>query len=263
MGGGGWEHFEFRVGPGGHRALRDKRVRRALAYGIDRVALARAIPGDDRFLLDNTIHLGSEPNYRPNWNEYRYRPAESRRLLEQAGCRRGADGIYSCAGERLSLRFVTTAGVELRRQALELVGAQLRQAGVEVQPVYVPNVVLFDTLLPSGDFDVALFSYVKLAPDEVFIPYRCGAGYNPSGYCSRLLTADIDQLGRIVDPARRAAVANRIDRRLAAAVPALPLYQFPHTYVVRKGLNGVVPNGYSVLVGGGSVWNAENWWLDR
>jgi ABC-type transport system substrate-binding protein len=259
----GWEHFEFRVGPGGRPALKDKRVRRALAYGINRIALVRAILGDDRFLLDNTILLRSERSYRPNWNRYRYRPAESRRLLEQAGCSRGADGIYSCGGERLRLRFVTQAGAPQRQHVLELVASQLRRVGVEVQPVYVPNVVLFDTLLPSGDFDVALFQYQKPAPGDTFSPYRCGAGYNLSGYCSRLVTSDLDQLDRIVDPARRAAVANRVDRRLAAAVPALPLYQFPLTYVVRKGLNGVVPNGYSILTSGWSVWNAENWWLER
>jgi ABC-type transport system substrate-binding protein len=56
-------------------------------------------------------------------------------------------------------------------------------------------------------------------------------------------------------------VANRIDRRLASDVPALPLFQTPITYVVRKHLQGVVPNGFSILTSSWSVWNAENWWL--
>ena len=63
---------------------------------------------------------------------YRYRPAHAGRLFEQAGCRKGADGIYSCAGERLSLRFVTRAGNPGRARILELVQAQLRRSGVEV-----------------------------------------------------------------------------------------------------------------------------------
>jgi ABC-type transport system substrate-binding protein len=37
------EHFMFRVGPGGHPALGSRLVRQALAYGIDRVAIAREI----------------------------------------------------------------------------------------------------------------------------------------------------------------------------------------------------------------------------
>ena len=43
----------------------------------------------------------------------------------QAGCRPGPDGIYMHAGERLSLRAVTTAGVEARELQLRLVQAQL------------------------------------------------------------------------------------------------------------------------------------------
>ena len=40
-----WEHFAIRIGPGGHPALRNKLVRRALAYGIDRTALVRQVLG--------------------------------------------------------------------------------------------------------------------------------------------------------------------------------------------------------------------------
>ncbi len=133
--GQGWEHFEIRVDEGGHPALRNKLVRRALAYGIDRQAIVRTIFG--KFVpkmrpTDSAVYLPRSPYYRPNWSGYRYRPAEARRLLEQAGCRRGSDSIYVCAGERLSLRFSTGAGASRRRLALELAQRQLRQVGVEV-----------------------------------------------------------------------------------------------------------------------------------
>jgi peptide/nickel transport system substrate-binding protein len=260
--GNAWQHFEIRVDPGGHPALTKKLVRRALAYGIDRVALVRALYGASAPpVLDNTIYLTSERGYEPNWKGYRYRPAEARRLLRQAGCSRGSDGIYSCSGERLRLRFITTAGVDLRQRVLELVATQLRRAGVEVEPMYAPNEQLFDAILPAGDFDVALFASSKPEPEDADSPYRCGGSY--SGYCTRLVKADLDQLDRTLKPARRVVVANRIDRRLAADVPALPLFTAPLTYVLRKGLQGVVANGFGALTTGGTLWNAENWWLER
>ena len=127
------EHLAFRVGPGGHPALRSRLVRQAIAYGIDRVEIARRANADlgaRARPLDSTVFLASEPFYRPNWSVYRYDPARSRRLLEQAGSRRGADGIYSCAGEPLRLRFYTTAGSAGRELAVQLMRTQLRQAGV-------------------------------------------------------------------------------------------------------------------------------------
>src|SRR4029450_11762686 len=100
-----------------------------LAYGIDRVALVRALLGGDSFLLDSVMYLTGDRSYRPNWSAYRHQPALARRLLDQAGCRRGADGIYSCAGERMRLRFVTTSGGGRREQTLQLMQAQLRRVG--------------------------------------------------------------------------------------------------------------------------------------
>jgi peptide/nickel transport system substrate-binding protein len=258
----GWEHFMIRVGQGGHPALRGKQgkpVRRALAYGIDRVELIRALFAEVKPpppLLDSTIYLTNERSYRPNWNVYRYRPTRARRLLEQAGCRRGADRIYECAGERLSLVFVTTAGNPLRKRTLEIVQAQLKQVGVEVVPSYVPNADIL-VQLPSGNFDVALFLWIdKAAPEEVQGRYRCGGEQNYAGYCSRLYTSDINQLERIIDPKRKAVVANRADLRMAGDVPVLPLYQRPFTFGLRKHIQGFVPNGF-----GSIVWSAENWWL--
>ena len=106
-----FEHLDIQLGPNAHPALRNKLVRRALAYGIDRPALVRQIWGEvdpSARALDSAVHLAESRYYEPNWSAYRYRPAEARRLLTQAGCRRGADGIFSCGGERLSLRFVTS-----------------------------------------------------------------------------------------------------------------------------------------------------------
>jgi peptide/nickel transport system substrate-binding protein len=255
------EHYQFRVDPPGHPALQKRLVRRALAYGIDRAAIARELFGRSAPpVLDNTIYVPAQRSYAPNWSRYRYRPDQARRLLEQAGCSLGSDGIYSCAGERMRLRFATTAGVPGRIRNLEVAATQLRRAGVEVESFFVPNVPFFGTFLPAGEFDVALFGYIP-HPGQLLVPFRCGE-LSFGGYCNRLVNADADQLDRIVRPSRQVAVANRIDRRLAADVPGLPLFQTPLTYVVRKGLEGVVPNGFSELTTNGVFWNTENWWLD-
>jgi peptide/nickel transport system substrate-binding protein len=259
----GLEHFDIRIGAGGHPALDKRLVRQALAYGIDRVAIAHRIgklslEAEAALApLDSAVFLGNTPYYRPNWKAYRYRPARARQLLEQAGCRRGADGIYSCAGNRLSLRFVTIAGIESRERTLELVQAQLRRVGVEVRPVYALFDVFFGTILPNGDFDVALYSHIVGAsttgPGEIF---ECQRPVNLTGYCDRLVSRDLDQATRILADARRVALLNRVDARLAKAVPAIPLYQLKGLFALDTTVRGVVPNGV-----GRFTWNAENWWF--
>ncbi len=261
----GLEHFDVRIGEGGHPALKNPLVRQALAFGIDRVEIARSIGrsdfGSETALapLDSVIFLSNSPYYRPNWKSYRYSPARARQLLQQAGCRRGQDGIYSCGGNRLSLRFATIAGIESRARTLELVQATLRQAGVEVAPVYAPFGPFFEAIVIPGDFDLALYSWglgtSSIGPGSLF---QCQKPDNTSGYCDRLVTRDLDQATRILDGGRRVGLLNRVDARLAKAVPAIPLYQDARIYAQRGTVRGVIPNGV-----GRFTWNAEDWWLDR
>ena len=78
------------------------------------------------------------------------------------------------------------------------------------------------------------------------------------GYCDRLMTRDLVQVDRIVDDRRRVGLLNRIDVRLAKAVPSIPLFQHTGLFAFRATVRGVVANGV-----GSFAWNAENWWLDR
>ncbi len=256
-----FEHFDLRVGPGGHPALKSKLVRRALAFGIDRVALVRKVWGeiDPRSRpFDSAVLLTQNRFYEPNWAGYSYRPPEARRLLQQAGCRRAADGIYVCAGERMSLRFVTPAGNQTREQELALVQTQLRTVGIEVVPTFAPNPVVFGQILPSGDFDVALFSWVY--PEsvvEIKSMFGCGGAENYTGYCQRLVTAALDQANRILDERQRARDLNGVDRQLAKDVPLVPLFQYITSAARRVSVRNYTLHPLNQL------WNAENWWLDR
>jgi peptide/nickel transport system substrate-binding protein len=255
-----WEHFEIRMGAGGHPALRSKLVRRALAYGIDRVALVRGVFGGLAPRLrpaESAVFLPSSPYYRPNWLRYRYRSALARRLLAQAGCRRGTDGIFSCGGERLSLRFVANSGVASRSRAFELVQSQLRRIGVEVRPSFAPGAVLVGQIIPSGAWDVWLISYFYVPEQTVDPAFRCQGPANVTGYCQRLVTRELDQAGRILDADKYARALNKADVQMARDVPVIPLWQEPSLATYRSTIRGFVPSEPLV------AWNAENWWLAR
>ena len=238
-----WDHFAIRIGPGGHPALKNKLVRQALAYGIDRTALVRQVFSDVPNLRphDSVVIVRPSPHYRPNWSRYRRRPAQARRLLEQAGCRRGEDGVYVCAGQRLSLRFVTSAGIPPRARILSLAQAQLRQVGIEVVPTFAPPQVV-----PRPDPSAGRLRRRALrlgsdpsgtGRDEIF---GCGGTLNFTGYCQRLVTRDLDQANRILDASQQARVLNRADRQMAQDVPALPLFQIPLPAAFRTTIHNYV-----------------------
>ena len=244
----GWEHLDIRAVPGSHPALENKLVRRALIYGIDRVDIARRLFGelDPKYQpSDNAIFLNTSRHYRANWSGYRYRPDLARRLLAQAGCRRGSDRIYVCEGERLSLRARTSGGQPVRERTLQLAQAHLREAGVELVYTFGP-----------GDADLSLYAWFRGAePVGMKDLFGCGGSLNDLGYCQRLVTSDLDQADRTLDADRQARVLNSADRQMARDVPVIPLFQLPLVFAYKTTLRGIDPAPFDPF------WNAEDWWL--
>ncbi len=206
------------------------------------------------------MFLANSRYHERNWSAYRHQPARARELLERAGCRRGADGIYVCDGIRLSLRFATTAGNQRRELTVRLAQAQLREVGIDVVPVFGPFLAVLgatDSLLVRGDFDVLLFAWVKGASTEGAADiFGCQQPRNYTGYCDRLVTRDLVNATRTLDLTRRVKLLNRVDVRLARAVPAIPLFQYTYLTARRTAVRGVVQNGV-----GSGFWDLENWWF--
>jgi peptide/nickel transport system substrate-binding protein len=268
-----WEHIAIRMGLGGHPALQNVSVRRALAYGIDRAALLRRLSygrGWAARLLDNALLVTNSRFYERHWHVYRYRPAEARRLLEQAGCTRGADAIYVCAGRRLSLRlaargFQGRGGSEIERSGIPILREQLKGIGVELVPVFPDVLEFFGTVLPGGDFDLALFTLPggpepdhRRWPGTAVEVWGCDGRTNFTGYCNRQVTRKLHQSQAMVDQRTRMRFLNRVDARMARDVPVIPLFQLPWMLTYAETLRGVRDNPWE-----GVTWNSEDWWLAR
>ncbi len=221
----------FGSGLGGHPSLKRKLVRRALAYGIDRVALARALygPVDSRYPPnDSAIFLSSTAQYHPNWSAYRFRP---RGVPEAAR----AGGLSTRIGRRLRLRgrAPLAAAGDTRRRPPPAAGARGNPAPAEAgRDRHSPR------LCPSGHDVRRDPSERQLRPRDVHVRspprtglglpsdlYGCGSVQNYSGYCQRLVSRELDQARRILDSSRQAQVLNRADasaREGRAGDPALP-----------------------------------------
>ena len=153
---------------------------------------------------------------------------------------------------------MTTANVPSRQRTLEILQRQLRGIGVDVEPVYMSPSALFPPagVLVGGEFDVGLFSWVfGRDPSDLVDIFGCGAIQNFTGYCQRLVGADLDQADRILDAEQRGRVLNRADRQLARDVPMIPLYQFVYTAARSSRVRGFALSQEEPL------WSAEDWWL--
>jgi peptide/nickel transport system substrate-binding protein len=116
--------------------FRDARVRRALTLAIDRQAILDA-------LLFGHGQIGVSSSTPAHWffdDDYLrlappHDPDGARRLLAEAGWTTGRDGLLRDAqGRPFRFTLVTNHGNDLRRDVGEIVQAQLRPFGIQVEP---------------------------------------------------------------------------------------------------------------------------------
>jgi peptide/nickel transport system substrate-binding protein len=256
-----FEHIDFQLGSKGNPALKKPFVRQAIAYGIDRKsltsflykALAPGLKADE-----SAIYLPFQAAYRPHWQRWGFNRPNAIRLLTGHGCRREGDGIFSCQGQRLSFRFLSTAGSPLRERTFEFIQPQLNRIGIELVKAFGPRELVLQTILPRGDWDLALFSW-EFGEDRTALGsvWGCNGPDNLIGYCNQKVTTLFRRAARELRASRRPPLLNRADALIARDLPTVPLFARPGYVIYNSRIRNVVWSPINVL------WNAQDWWLAR
>jgi peptide/nickel transport system substrate-binding protein len=223
-------------------ALKDVRVRRAIALALDRDAfLKQVLFGEGRVA---TAPISSELT----WAHARglslpgLDRAEAERLLDAAGWKREpggarvARGVASVAdGTRLALDFLHFPAFvkygELMRQHLGAVGIEVTQRPLEPS-VFAPAV------FKDRAFDTNVISYCN-GPDpeigvrRIYHSSQIGAApfTNAAGYRNDRVDALFDQASRTVERDRRGALYRQIQEIVAQDLPYVWLVETPTTRV--------------------------------
>ena len=264
-----FEHIDIQLGPRGHPALRQPYVRQALITGTNRRRIATSLyrtiaPGLPT--LENLVFKPFErAQYQPHFRRWSYNPNRVLSLLRGRGCTGGPSApsagntsIFTCPGVgRLSFRFFTTTGNQLRELTFQILQSDLRSVGIELIPRLQTAGVLFGSTLPSGDWDLMMFTYAggpesKIGSNTL---YSCGGDQNYGNYCNPRATAAFNAATRELDPAKRNALLNRGDAQLAADLPSIPLFVRPKWVISAASLSGPVLNRTSE----GTPWNVATW----
>jgi peptide/nickel transport system substrate-binding protein len=257
-----FEHLTFNLA---HPILKDLTIRQAITLAIDRQQLLERTVGQlsgSVQALGNRIWLTGQPAYRDHSSGYgRGDVAGAARLLEQAGWVKGTDGLWAKGGRKLQLRFSTMTEDPLRVQLGLLLQDQLKRAGITLEIHNTTAEELFGDRLPHGNFDLVEFAWigVPFAVSANRDIYVTEGGANYGGFTDPKVDTLFEEAMAELDPARSAALANQIDRRLWEGLPSIPLFQRPTFIAWRDTLRNVVDNP-SVE---GPLWNAEAWGYAR
>lgn len=231
--GGGWVGLNTQRG-----ALRDPRVRRALALAVDRKTLVEKVRMRGERASESLVPDAVEdyPQHavpaHAAW-PMSQRLAAARELLEQAGISRARP---------LRLVAIFSSNPLSQRQFLAL-GAMWSPLGVGVDARGLESRA-YNVALSQHEFDLMdyeSFSVVQTAASFIG-RFRSDSFLNYMGYADSEVDRLIDLAERQIDPAARAAHYLSVERQLLRDYPAIPLYSGVVHRLVAARVRGWVAN---------------------
>ncbi len=255
-----WEHIDLN---NDNVHLKDKRVRQALAYAINREELVQQLY-EGKQVVSHTFLPDKHYGYNKNVKKYNYDPAKAKQLLVEAGYTPGPDGIVQKGGQRLSLVFLTTSGNRDREAKQQILQSQWKAVGIEVKIQNQPARAYFGDTLPNRKFEMALFAWV-FSPESGCEGLYTGdtiptpehrEGQNYSGYNNAEVTKLCHAIQEELDEGKRVELFRRAQEIWAEDLPVLPLH-VRADYIARKGLlQNYLPTGTGTSP---VTWNATAW----
>ncbi len=254
-----WERINLNVDD---EFLRDKRVRQAIAYGIDREEIASKLFYGKQPVAHSWLPP-AHPGHNPRVRKYAYDPNRARQLLTEAGFTPGPDGIMrGREGRRLELTIISTAGNAIRERIEVIMQDQLKQVGIDLKINNVPASVLVGTIIRRRQYQMTMYS-------NFFGPTTLGSffhsnqipteannyeGGNHMGWRNSENDRILDQAADELDEAKRIQLLRRQQELVAEDLPVIPLYFRVYLTTAKTALRNVKPGGFS-----GILWNAPEW----
>lgn len=252
------EFLTFQLRAGRHPALTDPRVRRALAYALDRPALVATatlglghLPAGTLAPISWAAGAGIEPAYATD-------PSRAATLLEQAGWLSGDDGLRRRDSQPLTVTLDINSGNQLRATLADGIGASWRRLGVTVITRAEPFPAFVDRILGRGEFDACLLSLdLGVDPDQTALwESRAGrAGYNVNRYSNAQVDRLLATARATHDRNQRRRAYDDLQRLVLSDLPALPLVAPATVLAHHRRLQNLRPTAIDASHG------AARWWL--
>ena len=216
-----------------NETLSDVRVRKALAYSIDR-----------QLLVDKVTQCGQIPAYSftpPGSNGYQpsteipYDPVLAKQLLAEAGY--SSDNPFP----KLEILFNTNEGH--RKVALAIQQMWQNELGIEVELVNQDWKVYLSREM-VGDFQISRAGWIGDYEDpNTFLDLmRPNRGNNKTGWENMDFDALVEEANTINDQEKRYELLNEAEKILIDNMPIIPLYTYVRVYQLSPDVKGFNPH---------------------
>ncbi|PZR55062.1 ABC transporter family substrate-binding protein [Xylanimonas oleitrophica] len=245
-----WEHLDFNFGAGPFADSLP--LREAFAYCVPRQEIVDNLikPVDDSAEVMNAREVFPFQDGYDEVVEAAYDGRYDQVDLDQAKAKFEEAG----ATAPVQVRIGYSAPNPRRAEEVASIKASCDQVGFEVQDVGSAD--FFDTVLPNGDYEVALFAWAgsgQIASGQNI--YSSTGTQNYGKYSDAEVDAAWETLASSADPEVHTEQVKIIEKKLWDTLYGIPLFAHPGVAAYSSTLQNVRDSAAQ----SGAVWNAEQW----
>ncbi|MDP3710215.1 MAG: peptide ABC transporter substrate-binding protein [bacterium] len=226
--------------------LKEKAVREAIAYAINKKDLADKATSGGAVVADSPLPFGSKSSAQ---NLYSYNPETAKQILEKAqwlAPDSGGTRVKKPKGKKelqqLKFKLVTSDWPDLIRTA-EIIQKNLKDVGIEITIESRPLSELEQLVIKPREFEILLFGQVYGFEADPFSFWHSSQikdpGLNVSLYSNKKADKIMEDLRKLNDPAVRNKKYEDLASILKGDLPAVFLYNQLYIYLLPANLRGV------------------------
>jgi peptide/nickel transport system substrate-binding protein len=255
----------------GHPALKDPRVRQALHTAIDKQKLVDEVQNGLAQPADGSI---IPPMYKDFFwqaegdQKISYDVAKANKILDDAGYKKGADGIRTMpdGSRKLQFRFSIHTDTPIEDKLAEYLTGWLKEIGIQLSTKRLDSSKFSEETGTTALFDIAISGWsVNPDPEEVLATHLCSRRPTASGegggtesfYCDPQFEDLYKQQQKELDRPKRADIIKKMEERLYTDAPVIALYYPNNLEGYRKDRIAKVtpiPEDKGMLYGGSGYW---------
>lgn len=211
-----------------HKQLSDKKLRQAIAYALDRAAIAEKTTGNSEVMVGSAGVVPPDSKwYNSKVKKYDYNVEQANQLLDKLGYKKNAQGIRD--GLKLSVLVNQTS------QEAELMKSMLKKVGIELT-IRTVDAATFTSSMAEGNYDMAITGHIGLSGDPDFLRlWFSGQAGNSLAGKGVFNHAKFQELAKLqltkLDENERKKVIDQMQDILAEELPTLVLYHRPFYYL--------------------------------
>ena len=255
-----------------HPFLTDPAVRQALALLVDRAAIQEQLYGRQGQATSN--YLNAPSRFRSPNTRWEFSVDKANQVLEQAGWKKGADGIRAKDGKRLKMLYQTSIN-PVRQKTQAIVKQAAAKAGIEMELKSVVASVYFGSDPGNPDTtskfwaDIQMYAFNMTAGPEPqrfmdpFVSWEIAskenkwAGRNNTRWRNEEYDRAWKGAEQEMDPVKRAALFIRMNDLLVQHNVVVPITWRANISAISSKLRNTDICGWD-----SSFWNLTHWYRE-